>query len=107
MSERLAVDIDDSVVDRFEGHQHAQHSGLARTRRTDDCYFFASTDLQVQSVENGQRAISLGNGLESHHGFHRHRTILRLISRSTKRMAVAEIRLMTRKNSPTRVIGSV
>jgi hypothetical protein len=107
MGERLALDPDHAVVDRLQRHQHAQHGGLARTGRSDDRDLLAALYLEVEPVENGQRAVAFRDVLEADHRLFGHRAILRLSTPSRERISAAETRLIARKNRPTSVIGSV
>ena len=77
--------------------------------------FSLARDVEIELVEHREVAVALGHVLEAHHRpvarSARDRLAiaqpLRVFSHaSTRRTPAAETRLMTRKNTPTMVIGS-
>jgi hypothetical protein len=116
--QRFAVDPDHAAIDRLERHQHAQHGGLARTRRADDRHLFAGGDVEVELVEHDEGAVTLGHLVKANHGHGRvcgrglvrsgaHQWMIRRFRRaSTILISPAAIRLKMRKMAPTMVIGS-
>src|SRR6266700_6104580 len=65
--ERLTVDPDHAAVDPLERHQHAQHRGLARTRRPYDCHLLACRDVERELIQHDKGAIALGDIVEADH----------------------------------------
>src|SRR3546814_15985343 len=59
VGERLAVDIDDAVVDPLQRHQHAQHGGLDRAGRADDGDLLPRRDLEVQAAAHDEPPLAL------------------------------------------------
>ncbi|MCY1436768.1 hypothetical protein D9M71_529030 [compost metagenome] len=128
VGQRLAVDLDHPAVDALQGHQHAQQGGLAGAARADDRHLLVGADLQVQVLQHAEAAVALADIAEAHHRLRRFRT-RRLAARragfhgqyghilvsgfhgsavrfSTWRTTPARLMLISRKNTPTRVIGS-
>ena len=104
--QRLSVDMDNAVLNAFERHQYAQDGGLAGPGRPDDSDDFVFVDVEVQTVKNREVAVDFKNLFKSDlRCAHLRMLLLSLIS--TIRTSCAEIRLITRKNTPAIVMASV